>query len=186
MPLLAASELAAPLTPEQILARAESLVASAICPALPDLGVHQWVAEYRIRNDDRALGIPLYGRRRLGPLVLRYWPITALTLVSQDGLDITGQCVFDTFTVRRDMLAPEFLPLSTVRVEFQTGWTADTLPTAIREAVLLTAREVQAIPEGVLSERVGTIQTTYQRTAGESGLSPAARALVRPWVFEGP
>ena len=185
MPLLTAAELAAPLSPEQVIARAEALVASAICPALPDLGVHQWAADYRIRNDDRALGVPLYGKRRLGPTVLRYWPITALSVVSQDGVNITDQCTFDTFTVRRDSLSPEFLPLSTVHVEFQTGWTADTLPVAIREAILLIAREVQATPDGITSERLGDVQTTYARTAGPSGLPPGALSLIRPWIFQG-
>jgi hypothetical protein len=183
--LLSTTDLAAPLSPDQVLARAEALVASAICPALPDLGVHQWAADYQIRNDDRALGIPLYGRRRLGPMVLRYWPITGLTVVSQDGLDLTSQCVFDTFTVRRDALTPEFLPLSTVHVEFQTGWTAQNLPAAIREAVLLTAREIQAVPDGIVMEKAGDLQTQYARTAGPSGLPAAAFALLGPWRFVG-
>ena len=185
MPLLAPTDLAAPLTPEQILARAEALVASAICPALPDLGVRQWAADYRIRNDDRALGIPLYGRRRLGPAVLRYWPVTGLTLVSRDGTNLTSECTFDAFTVRRDALASEFLPLSTVHIEFQTGWTAQNLPTAVREAVLLTARQIQAVPEGISSKRLGDVQVTFERSAGASGISSAAEALIAPWRYLG-
>ncbi|WP_407570726.1 hypothetical protein [Deinococcus altitudinis] len=185
MPLLSTTDLAAPLTPDQALARAETLVASAICPALPDLGVRQWAADYRIRNDDRALGIPLYGRRRLGPMILRYWPITGLTLVSQDGTDLTSQCAFDTFTVRRDALAPEFQPLSTVHVEFQTGWTAENLPHAVREAILLTAREIQAVPEGVSSKRIGDVQVTFERSVSASGIPAAAQTLIAPWRFLG-
>jgi len=185
VPLLSTTDLTAPLTPEQILARAEALVTSAICPALPDLGVRQWAADYRIRNDDRALGIPLYGRRRLGPAVLRYWPITGLTLVSQDGTDLTSQCIFDTFTVRRDALASEFLPLSTVHIEFQTGWTVQNLPVAIREAILSTAREIQAVPDGIVMEKAGDLQTQYTRTDGPSGLPAAAFALLAPWRFLG-
>lgn len=176
-----------PLTAEQALARAEVLVAQAICPGLPGLGVHTWEAQVRLGTEARPYGSPLYGRRRLGPSLLRYWPITGLLSVTQDGLDVTPNTTFDAFSIRKDTLAPEFTALGVITVTFQTGWTQGTIPPAIREAVALTLASLQdAPPEGVESERIGDHAIKYRAPEpGSTGLSPAVLALLRPYRAEG-
>lgn len=172
-----------PTGPQSSLERAEALVTSAICPALPTLEEQTWTAEYRMRNDARPYGLPLYGRRRLGPEVLRYWPITSLVSVSQDGT-VLDDCVFDAFSIRRDALSPEFLPLGVVSVVFRTGWAdVDDMPAAIRQAIILTHQEIEASPLGVKMERLGDVQTEYGAASGT--LSPQVMQLLAPWRYVG-
>lgn len=171
-------------TPDEALSRAEALLASAICPALPSLSERTWQVEYRARNVQRGLGVPLYGRRHLGPSVLRYWPITSLVSVTQDGVDVTAQCVADTFSIRRDALSPEFEPLGLLTAVFKTGWTEQNVPPAIQEALLLTARAHLDNPLGLRRERLGDADTEYG-TPGAGGLPAAAHSLIAPWRFVG-
>ncbi|GAA4015571.1 hypothetical protein GCM10022631_29620 [Deinococcus rubellus] len=184
MALLSASDLSGELTPAQALSRAEANIAAAICPGLPDLSERTWVCEYRMRNDGRAYGLPLYGKRRLGPEVLHYWPITALVSVTQDGTDITGDCTFDTFSIRRDALSLEFAPLSLVVAIFKTGWPdGNSLPVSIQQAILLTGRNLLARPEGVVSEKLADWAQTYETQTG--ALQEEAQALLAPWTYLG-
>jgi hypothetical protein len=181
--LLAVSDIPAATDPAANLKRAEALVAAAICPALPGLGLLTWTAEYRARNDQRAYGLPLYGKSRLGPEVLRYWPITGLTSISQDGTPLTD-CTFDSFSIRRDALSQEFLPLSILNVVFTTGWAdAASMPEAVREAVLLAYQDISTRPNGISSERIGDVQTVYS-SAGTS-LSADVMRLIAPWRYVG-
>jgi len=172
-----------PLDQKALLNRAETLVAQAICPQLTGLETQVWTAEVRIRNDLRAFGVPLYGKRRLGPEALRVWPITGLTSISQDGTDIKAECTFDRFSIRRDAFSPEFSPLGLIAVVFQTGWEAYELPEQIKEAVLLTLQTLQATPVGIVSERIGDVQTTYRATPG--AMPAEALNLLSSWRYPG-
>ena len=69
-------------------------------------------------------------------------------------------------------------------VTYTSGWTADTLPDGIRQAVLLTATALAAGEgrEGITSERVGPVSRTYADVAGTGTLPADARALLRPWL----
>lgn len=170
-----------PLTPAEAAAQAETLIAHAICPDLPDLTPHPWQAQYRPRDTPRAYGVPAYGTRVIGPSLLRRWPITALTRVTVDGTDITASCTFDTFSVRRDVLAPEFGPLALVTVEFQTGWSPADLPAPILQAMRLTAQSLlTAPPLDVESEKIGDHSIKY-RVPEASGIPAAAQALLAPY-----
>lgn len=182
MPLLAAADLApGPLTPEQALAQAEALVASAICPGLPGLSECTWELRVRLHPEPHAFGVPGFGRRRLGPDVLRCWPITGLVSVAQAGVDLTAECTFDAFSIRRDAQAPEFGAVGMLNVVFRTGWSAGTLPDAVRQAVLTTASGLlDAGPAGIKSEKIEDYAVTYD-TEGRGALPPAALALLRPW-----
>ena len=183
MSLLAVSDIPAATDPAANLKRAEALVAAAICPALPGLGLLTWTVEYRARNDQRAYGLPLYGRSRLGPEALRYWPITGLTSISQDGVVLTD-CTFDTFSIRRDALSQEFLPLGILSAVFTTGWVdAASMPEAIREAVLLAYQDITNRPNGVASKRIGDVQVTF--SSAQSSLSADVLRLIAPWRFLG-
>lgn len=172
---------AGPLTPEQALTQAEALVASTICPGLPGLDERTWELSVRLRDSPRAFGVPGFGQRRLGPDLLRYWPITGLISVVQDGVDLTSSCTFDTFSIRRDALAPEFGLLGALVVQFKTGWTADTLPDAVKQAVVLTANALlEAPPVGVKAERIEEHSITYD-TEGRAGLPLVVKALLHPY-----
>ena len=180
MGLLGAADLPAePLSREAAITRAETLVAGWLCPGLPDLMKRQWTVETRLQEEARAYGVPLYGRRRLGPALLRRWPITALLELTEDGVDRLPGASFDTFSIRLNSSVGEFSPVSRLRVVFQTGWAQNNLPPAVREAVMLTARELLDIPAGVKAERVGDVTQTYL----DAPLSPpeAARVLLAPW-----
>lgn len=183
MSLLAVSDIPAATDPAANLKRAEALVVAAICPALPGLGLLTWTAEYRARNDQRAYGLPLYGKSRLGPEVLRYWPITGLISISQDGTPLTD-CTFDSFSIRRDALSQEFLPLSIISVIFTTGWVdAASMPEAVKQAVLLTYQDIVNRPSGLASKRIGDLQVTF--TSAESRLSADVLRLIAPWRHVG-
>lgn len=183
MSLLAVSDIPAATDPAANLKRAEALVAAAICPALPGLSLLTWTVEYRARNDQRAYGLPLYGKSRLGPEVLRYWPITGLTSITQDGTVLTD-CTFDSFSIRRDALSQEFLPLSILSAVFTTGWAVpENMPEAIRQAVLLAYQDISARPNGVSSERIGDVQTVY--SGASTSLSPDVLRLLAPWRYVG-
>ncbi|GGO19530.1 hypothetical protein [Deinococcus humi] len=171
-------------TPQQALDRAEALVAAALCPGLPDLAKREWVADYRMRNVQRGLGVPLYGKRRLGPEVLRYWPVTGLGSVTMDGVDRTAECIFDALSVRLDALASEFTPLSVVTVAFSTGWTAQELPNALRQAIVLTAEGLTAQPVGIKAERLGDVETQYALPNADA-LPPGVLSLLAPWRHVG-
>lgn len=69
-------------------------------------------------------------------------------------------------------------------VQYTSGWTADTLPEGIRQAVLLAATAGVAAAErvGVTSERMGPVAYTYSDAAQVGTVSADALALLRPWL----
>ena len=69
-------------------------------------------------------------------------------------------------------------------VRFVGGWTADSLPEQIRQAVLTTATALAASSgrEGVTSEQMGPVKNTYSDTAQAGNLPADALALLRPWL----
>ena len=68
-----------------------------------------------------------------------------------------------------------------MQVRFKTGWTAATVPAAVKQAVLLTAAAVLTAPDaGVKAEKIGEHSITYD-TEGRAVLPLAASALLRPY-----
>ena len=186
MGLLTATDVPQTLTPDALTARAESLVAAALCPGLPSLELMTWEVIYPQRITPRGIGVPLYGVRVLGPSILKRWPITGVSVLEQDGVTRLAEATWDAFSIRLDGLAPEFLALSTVRVKFTTGWASpDDVPEAIRQAVALTVQGLAANPLGLKSERLGDVQNVYGDVTATGGLSQVALNLLSPWRYPG-
>lgn len=95
--------------------------------------------------------------------------------------------VVDVSGMVRPYLTGGFLGTTYARlpyiVTYTTGWTADTLPEAIKQAVLSVAGELaaQEARGGVTQERMGPVSYTYAAPA-VAGLSDAALALLQPWL----
>ena len=69
-------------------------------------------------------------------------------------------------------------------VQYTSGWTADTLPEQIRQAVLHVAAQGAAAAEtaGIKSETLGPRSVTYVDTASTGTLMGDALNLLRPWL----
>lgn len=70
-------------------------------------------------------------------------------------------------------------------VQYTSGWTADTLPTPIRQAVLFTAGALAAADTrraGVTSERMGPVAVTYSDTFTTGTLPQDVRNLLGHWA----
>lgn len=63
-------------------------------------------------------------------------------------------------------------------ITYTSGWTAETLPEGIRQAILATAELGAAVPVGVTSERMGPVAYTYASGA----LSADVLTQLRPWL----
>ena len=69
-------------------------------------------------------------------------------------------------------------------VTYTSGWTAENLPSQIREAVLLTAQLGAAAEDntGIKSESMGPVSVTYADTATSGTLPGDAAMLLKPWL----
>lgn len=69
-------------------------------------------------------------------------------------------------------------------VQYTSGWTADTLPEGIKQAVLQAATLGAATAEtvGIKSESLGPRSITYADTNTAGTVSADALALLRPWL----
>lgn len=72
----------------------------------------------------------------------------------------------------------------TYAVRIRGGWTPNTLPEQVRQAVLLLAAQVAASAgrEGVTSERMGPVARTYSDAVSAGSLPADALNLLRPWL----
>lgn len=69
-------------------------------------------------------------------------------------------------------------------VQYTSGWTADTLPEQIRQAVLAVAAAGVAAAEslGIKSETMGPRSVTYADTSTSGTVGADSLALLRPWL----
>jgi hypothetical protein len=157
--------------------RAVALVGAFICPGVP--GVLEEKARtvtLRLADEPRAAFVPAQGTRRVSARRLGAWPVTALTSVTVDGVDVTSECSFNRFSVTR---ASGFSAASEIVVAFKTGYT--TLPTDLRTVILQLADTLTKNPDGVKSERVGDVSTEYALPASPSGLPDWAATALDPY-----
>lgn len=64
-------------------------------------------------------------------------------------------------------------------VTYTAGWTVETLPALVRQAILLTARAIAARPDPtVKSESMGPVSRSYETL---DGIPTAAAVLLDPW-----
>ena len=165
--------------------QALALVTAYICPDLGSLEVRERSWSGRIVDEDRAPLIPAYGRHRIGAYTLGVWPMTALVSVRIAEEDVTADCDWDAFSIRLSRLTRGFPPAALLEVEYVTGWAADDLPPAIRQAVLLTAQAIQATAGGITGKRLRDVQVQYAASVALEGLPIAAQALLAPFALRG-
>ncbi len=101
---------------------------------------------------------------------------------------LTSPRVIDVSSVVRPYLTGGLLGTTYARlpylVTYTSGWTAETLPAAIQQAILLTAEAgaARATRVGVTSERMGPVAYTYSDTAAVGSLPADAMTLLQPWL----
>lgn len=94
---------------------------------------------------------------------------------------------FTSLPVWPSVAVSELAPPSTVDVAYDSGWTAQTLPHAIKQAALLTAQAAGSLggvslPEGVTSVRLPEITVQFAGAGHQGGALPSMAAqLLRPW-----
>lgn len=112
--------------------------------------------------------------------------ITALTLNGMDAVALkTSPVILSLGTLAAGMTTWGAGPARVAySVRFRGGWTPDTLPEQVRQAVLLVAAQVAAGAgrEGVTSERMGPVARTFSDTAQAGSLPTDTLNLLRPWL----
>lgn len=125
-----------------------------------------------------------------GLIVLRRPAVSVQTLFIA-GTQITAPDLLDAHTIDasrwvRPYLTGGLTGTAYARIEYTVtytgGWTAETLPPAIRQAVLLTAQQAATVPAGVASESMGPVSRSYVQTGDGSSIPPNADVLLRPWL----
>lgn len=161
---------------EAQLATAEALVAAEL--GLPDLTEQTGVGE---SGEIGSSGLIVLNRPAVS--------IQSLIVAGAPGMGILkSPRVVDVSGMVRPYLTGGFYGTTYARlpyiITYTSGWTADTLPDGIRQAVLLTATALAAGAgrEGITSERVGPVSRTYADVASTGTLPADARALLRPWL----
>lgn len=100
---------------------------------------------------------------------------------------LTSPRVIDVSSVVRPYLTGGLLGTTYARlpylVTYTSGWTAETLPATIQQAILLTAAAGAAAASrlGITSERMGPVAYTYA-DAARGSLTPDAQPLLQPWL----
>lgn len=125
-----------------------------------------------------------------GLIMLRRPAVSVQTLFIAGTL-ITAPDLLDAHTIDasrwvRPYLTGGLTGTTYARIEYTVtytgGWTAETLPPAVRQAVLLTAQHAATVPAGVASESMGPVSRSYVQTADGSSIPANAEVLLRPWL----
>lgn len=195
MPLLVGADLATyqTLSGDEVVAAALEMIGARICPGVPNvLERAERDVTVRFSDNPRAPLVPGISTNRLGATMLGVWPITGLTQVLENGVDVTAQCLFSRFAVKRDPLFGSFGYDSSIRVRFLTGFTDEDgsapIPPEIKRAALMTANLLQQNPDGLERERIGRVETTFasgSAVVGSGGLPSGVLALIAPYCLDG-
>ncbi len=127
---------------------------------------------------------------RGGVLSLRDGPLTALTTFSLNGYATTVPEIhpWHLWVVASPGAygLASYAPTGGVyALTYTAGWTAETLPEALKQAILQTAQAVanQASQGGLTEYRVGDVTEKYAQPSSEdgSGLSDSTALLLAPW-----
>jgi hypothetical protein len=180
---------------ESIVALAETLAGNYVCPGVPNVfSKTTRVATFRLVDRPPAWNVPQYGEYRIPVRWLRdgngftAWPITGLTSVKMDGVDVTSSCVWTMFSIQMDRLVGPFLPFSLLEVTYQTGWAdADAAPQGIRQAVSRLAQLIKSNPNGLKSRSLGGVMSAeylpWNQMLAQGGLPVDVQVLLNPYRY---
>lgn len=165
MPLLSSAELGVSLPS---LTAAEALVAS-------HLGSKAGLSERTVTQTGAFQG---------GVIPLKDGPATAVVSFSLNGYPV--QPSFGAWHL--DLGLGHVLPnplmggygVGMYAVVYKAGWTPDSVPDAIREAVLMTAKGMDAgasVPAGVVSRQIGDVRIQYAESTGNT-LNPTVLSML--------
>ena len=121
-----------------------------------------------------------------GLISLRTGPCTAISSLTLNGAPAAG-VLESPWTVNVGNVAGLYGGLNPwppgggVRytVSYTAGWTAETLPEQVRQAILMTAQAIESRPDPTLkSESEGPVSRSWDTSLG---LPPQAGVLLAPW-----
>ena len=146
------------------LAAAELMVAAEL--GCPGLDVRQVVEAGTLGNS--------------GIIALRGGPCTAITALTLDGAPAAG-VLQSPWAVNLGGLASRSTNgyARQYTISYTAGWTVETLPQQLRQAVIMTAQALEARPDPSLkSESEGPVSRTWDTA---QGLHPQVGALLNLW-----
>ena len=184
MPLVTTADIIAALA--DTTGQAVAIISNLICPGVPDaLTKKTRVVSFRWRESSTSGYLtPVLGGFNVTPNRLKAWPVTGLTSVTQDGVDITALCTFSRFTVTR-IDGQRFADNALIVINFQTGFDQYgssgagivPIPYELVQAIAVAQAAIGETPFGnILSQRIGDVETSYQ-SDDTSGLYRAGAAI---------
>lgn len=192
---VAPSDLTDRASDDGLIALAQTLIERIVCPDVPEgLAFTNRSVTLRLIDELPAPLVPSFGWNRVSARRLKAWPITGLTSVTVDGVDVTSSITWDRFGLERNTpYYQAFSPYSVITVAFSTGFKNDgaepKLPNALRQAITELARIVQISQNGLDSKKLGDAQVVWSNNSWDSNgsglvLPATVRSLIAPWVLE--